>query len=327
MNEHLHLPEIDKERDDALFHELAKPAERLMDRHMDTTNPWSPHNYVPYDMGRTYSADQPWTEADRFLPPYIESALVVNTLTEDNLPEYFSLIASHAARDNVSGNNHPFVAWSKQWKTEEARHGLVMDEWLHVTRAVDPEAMQRDREVFLSQGETPQPATIAELLAYTALQELATRVSHLNTGKAIQSDIGETYKDMPHMGREMLGIVAADESRHHRFYAGLAAEAMAKDPSTMTIALGRQVVPFAMPGIGIPGFTRHAARIDRSGIYGEKEYRHSVLQPTMERIGFDDVRIERLSPEAQLARTAIMNEVERIDNRLAKRNRIRLLGT
>lgn len=320
MSERFTMPEVDKERDEALFNELHGPAEQLMDRHMRTTKPWSPHNYVPYDMGRTYSDDQPWTEEDRFLPPHIESALVVNTLTEDNLPEYFKLIADHAARDGATGDDrHPFVAWSKQWKTEEARHGLVMDEWLHVTRAIDPEVMQRDREVFLSQGETPQPATIAELLAYTALQELATRVSHLNTGKAIQAEIGDTHNNMPHMGREMLGIVAADESRHHRFYAGLAAEAMAKDPSTMTIALGRQVVPFAMPGIGIPGFKRHAVRIDRSGIYGEREYRRDVLQPTMERIGFDDIRIERLSPEAQLARAAIMHEIDSIDSRLAKR--------
>ncbi len=320
MSEHFTMPEVDKKRDEALFNELSGPAEQLMDRHMRTTKPWSPHNYVPYDMGRTYSGDQPWTEQDRFLPPHIESALIVNTLTEDNLPEYFRLIADHAARDGATGDDrHPFVAWSKQWKAEEARHGLVMDEWLHVTRAVDPEAMQRDRETFLSQGETPQPATIAELLAYTALQELATRVSHLNTGKAIQSEIGDIHNDMPHMGREMLGIVAADESRHHRFYAGLAAEAMERDPSTMTIALGRQVVPFAMPGVGIPGFKRHAVRIARSGIYGEREYRRDVLQPTMERIGFDNVRFERLSPEARLARTAIMQEVASIDSRLAKR--------
>lgn len=322
MNERFTMPEVDKDRDAELFEALRGPAEQLMDRHMSTTKPWSPHAYVPYDMGRTYSDDQPWTEADRFLPPPIESALVVNTLTEDNLPEYFSLIAHHAARDSASGDDrHPFVAWSKQWKAEEARHGLVMDEWLHVTRAVDPEVMQRDREVFLSQGETPQPTTIAELLAYTALQELATRVSHLNTGKAIQSEIGDTYKDMPHMGRDMLGIVAADESRHHRFYAGLATEAMRIDPSTMTIALGRQVVGFAMPGVGIPGFMRHAARIARSGIYGEKEYRRNVLQPTMERISFDDVRPERLSPEAQLAQAAIMHEVGEIDRRLARKGR------
>lgn len=314
------LPLVDMDRDDELFDALREPAARLMDRHMRTTKAWSPHNYIPYDIGRTYSEDQPWTDEDRFLSPYVESALIVNTLTEDNLPEYFHLIATHAARDGATGDDrHPFVAWSKQWKAEEDRHGLVMDEWLHVTRAVDPEKMQRDRDAFLAYGETPQPTTVAELLAYTALQELATRVSHNNTGKAIQAELGDEYKGARHLGREMLGIVAADESRHHRFYAGLAAEAMRIDPSTMTIALSRQIVPFEMPGVGIPGFMRHAARIARSGIYGQREFRQDVLQPTLESIGYDDVRPEKLEPEAQIARLAIDQRVQAIDRHLAKR--------
>jgi len=156
-------------------------------------------------------------------------------------------------------------------------------------------------------------------LAYTALQELATRVSHNNTGKAIQAELGDEYKGARHLGREMLGIVAADESRHHRFYAGLAAEAMRIDPSTMTIALSRQIVPFEMPGVGIPGFMRHAVRIARSGIYGQREFRQDVLQPTLESIKYDDVRPEKLEPEAQIARMAIDQRVQSIDSQLAKR--------
>ena len=38
----------------------------------------------------------------------------------------------------------------------------------------------------------------------------------------------------------------------------------------MMIAVSKQVSTFAMPGTGIPSFTRHAVRIAKEGIYGTR---------------------------------------------------------
>jgi acyl-[acyl-carrier-protein] desaturase len=308
------LAEVDQERDAALFEVLRKPTERLMNRHMEATREWVPYNYVPFEFldpkkGRHH---QRWdTEIDGFVEPHVQSALIVNTLTEDNLPEYFHLIATHGARGD---GTHPFMAWSKQWKTEEARHGKAMDGWLDETRAVDPDRMQQDRDAFLRYGETPQPQTVTELLAYTAMQELATLVSHTRTG----GDLGNEHDGRYHGAQKMLQVIGQDEGRHHRFYADLAKEAMREDPSTMMIALGRQMLRFEMPGVGIPEFRRHAMHIAKSGIYGLPEYRQLVLRPTLRRIEFDSVRPEHMSKEGQLAQRAIKGYIDELDKKVPK---------
>lgn len=317
------LPEVNQVRDAELFEELRGESERLLDRHMGATKEWDPHMLVPYELGRNYNDDPYNKERDNFLTRGAASALIVNTLTEDNLPEYFRLIANHA--DGATHPNHPFMDWAKQWKAEEDRHGSVMDEWVNVTRAVDPSRLQRDRMKLLATVEdgVPQFKTVTELLAYTALQELATGVSHRNTGRAIGN---ETEDGRKHGGQRMLAVIAGDEGRHFRFYADMAGAALRKDPETMTIALARQIVGFQMPGNGIAGFNRHAAVIARSGIYGLPEYRNEVLQPVLERLQLNDMRAETLSKEGQLAHTAIIGYIEALDAEIAKQKQRGLLS-
>ena len=83
------------------------------------------------------------------------------------------------------------------------------------------------------------------------------------------------------MGRNVLALVAGDETKHYLFYRDLALAAFAIDPSTMMIAAASQVGTFAMPGTGIPSFTRHAVRIAREGIYGLGQYLRDVLDPVL----------------------------------------------
>src|SRR3954451_22447808 len=106
-------------------------------------------------------------------------------------------------------------------------------------------------------GQTPAPASAADVLTYVALQELATRIAHRNTGTRLN--------DQP--GYEVMARVAADENLHYLFYRDLASAALELDPSAMVCAIERQVRDFEMPGGGIVGFARHAAAIASEGIY------------------------------------------------------------
>ena len=74
-----------------------------------------------------------------------------------------------------------------------------------------------------------------------ALQELATRIAHHNTGKALPD--GEGYTVMKR--------VAADENLHYLFYRDLVSAALEVDPSGMVEAIKRQTLKFEMPGAGI----------------------------------------------------------------------------
>ena len=99
-----------------------------------------------------------------------------------------------------------------------------------------------------SGGGVPDSTSAADGLAYVSLQELATRIAHRNTGQHLNDPAGTA----------IMSRVAADENLHYLFYRDLASTALEIDPSTMVLAIDRQVRNFAMPGTGIVDFEAHA---------------------------------------------------------------------
>ncbi|MFV0307566.1 MAG: acyl-ACP desaturase [Desertimonas sp.] len=260
-------------RDDAdLLHELEPTVATLLDRHLETTKEWFPHEFVPWGRGRDHEVDRPWTPDDADLAganidDAVRSSLLVNLLTEDNLPHYFSTI------DRMFGADGAWGAWSKRWTAEEGRHSMVIYGYLMVSRAIDPVELERSRMVQVANGEVPHPPSGADAIVYVALQELATRIAHRNTGKLIGDPAGF----------EVMKRVALDENLHHLFYRDLVSAAIEIDPSTMVGAIERQVREFAMPGVGIPNFAQHASAIAKAGIYDLAIHHEQILAPIVVR--------------------------------------------
>lgn len=281
--------------DVALLDALTPEAEQLMERHLSTAKEWFPHEYVPWSQGRDFEPGEEWVADDEKIPPAVRSALFVNLLTEDNLPYYFRDIERMFGRDDVWG------AWSKRWTAEEGRHSIVIRDYLTVTRAIDPVALERARMVQVSTGQVPEPPTAAEGMAYVALQELATRIAHFNTGKLL--DDGWGYNVMKR--------VMADENLHYLFYADLVSAAISVNPSALVIAIEAQVRDFEMPGTGIPNFSEHAKAIARAGIYDMKIHHEQILVPVVLKKWAVE-SLEGLTPEAEQAREALVSNIERI---------------
>src|SRR5215213_2057830 len=118
------------------------------------------------------------------MPEAVRSSLFVNLLTEDNLPYYFRTIEAMFGRDSAWGE------WSRRWTAEEGRHSIVIRDYLTVTRAVDPVALERGRMQQMSYGFHQPIDGPAEGFVYVALQKLATRISHRNTGKLLDDPAG-----------------------------------------------------------------------------------------------------------------------------------------
>ena len=256
--------------DGGLLHELEWAVERLFERHLATTREWFPHQHVPYGRGRDFDAGEAWCVESADLggariDDAVRSALIVNLLTEDNLPYYFRTIERELGADGVWG------AWTKRWTAEEGRHSMAIYGYLMVTRAVDPVALERCRMHQVSTGQVPEPRTPVDVLAYVTLQELATRIAHRNTGRLLGD----------RAGYDVMMRVAADENLHHLFYRDLTSAAIEFDPSTAVQAIERQVVGFAMPGTGIPGFAAHAAAIAKAGIYDLAIHYDQILAPVV----------------------------------------------
>lgn len=273
-----------------LLTELAPDVERLYNRHLEAPRLWFPHEQINWGEGESFN-ERPWSPEDYPLGEGVRSSIYVNLLTEDNLPYYTSSILAHAPV------GHPIHDWSCQWTMEENRHSMVMRDWVHISRCINPTLLEEGRRVQMAKGEVPHPATFADLIAYVSFQERATQIAHRNTGAKLPKD--------DKIGRNVLGLIAGDETKHYLFYRDLTLAAFAIDPSAMMIAVSKQVSTFAMPGTGIPSFTRHAVRIAKEGIYGLGQYLGDVLNPVL---GIWDVEhLKGLNKEAESARLDLVN--------------------
>jgi len=275
------------EGDLSVLADLEPEAGKLLDRHLASLKEWHPHTFVPWSRGRDYEADYEWSPEETAFPPEVRSALFVNLLTEDNLPYYFRDIERMFGRDGAWGE------WVRRWTAEEARHATVIRDYLSVTRAIDPVALEVGRMAQMGGGKVPEPPTAADGLVYVALQELATRISHRNTGQLMQ--------EHDRVGYDIMRRVAIDENHHFLFYRDMATALLGLDPNGVVQAMERQIIGFAMPGEGIPGFAEHSKAIAGAGIYDLVAHYEQILEPVVLR-HWALADLEGLSAEADASR-------------------------
>ena len=253
----------------ALLLELEPVVASNLDRHLALAKEWFPHEYVPWSEGRNFDGllgGDAWQPGDSDLPDVARTALIVNLLTEDNLPSYHHEIATLFGRDGAWGT------WVHRWTAEEGRHGIAIRDYLTVTRGVDPVALERARMAHMQSGYTNAHSDeLVHSLAYVAFQELATRISHRNTGRATGDPIAE----------QLLARVAADENLHMVFYRNLLGAAFDLAPDQSMRAVQDVVAGFRMPGANIEGFGRKALSIALAGIYDLRQHRDEVLAPVL----------------------------------------------
>ena len=257
-----------------LLHELEPIAEFNLNRHLSVATEWHPHDYVPWDQGRNFAAmgGADWSEGQSQLSEVAKAAMITNLLTEDNLPSYHREAAEHFTRDGVWGT------WVGRWTAEECRHSIVIRDYLVVTRGVDPVALERARMVHMTTGFGPSAeeeerhkTDFLLSVAYVSFQELATRVSHRNTGKVCNDPVAD----------RMLQRIAADENLHMIFYRNMCGAALDLAPDQALNAIAEVVENFRMPGQGMPDFRRNGVLMAKHGIYDPRQHLDEVLTPTL----------------------------------------------
>ncbi|KNA92548.1 acyl-ACP desaturase [Gordonia sp. w5E2] len=265
-----------------LLRELAPVAEDNVNRHLKIAKNWNPHDYVPWDEGRNFAAlgGVDYDPEQSQLDEVAKAAMITNLLTEDNLPSYHRVIADNFSMDSAWG------FWVGRWTAEENRHSIVMRDYLTVTRGVDPAQLEADRMVHMTNGYSPESAAgdrVEEMMekggemgllhsvAYVTFQELATRVSHRNTGKACNDPIAD----------KMLQRIAADENLHMIFYRNICGAGMDIAPDQTLRAVTDIVTNFQMPGAGMPNFRRHGVLMAKHGIYDLRQHLEEVIQPVL----------------------------------------------
>ena len=263
------MASIDPKIQSRLIRDLEPAVAVELERHVATTKDWYPHEYVPWSEGRTFAGPlngDAWEAKDSKLSAIAQDSLILNLLTEDNLPSYHTEIATSMSRDGA------WNTWINRWTAEEARHGIVIRDYLMATRGVDPNELEDLRMAHMQAGyQTPYENDMLHTVSYVTFQELATRISHRNTGR-ISND--ETCEGM-------LARVALDENLHMLFYRNLLGAALDLEPNAAMTAIKDVVVNFQMPGAGMPGWGRKSVQIALAGIYDPKSHLEDVVAPVL----------------------------------------------
>ena len=260
-----------------LLHELEPVVEANLNRHLTMRKDWNPHDYIPWSDGKNYYAlgGQDWEPEQSRLSEVAQVAMVQNLLTEDNLPSYHREIAMNFGMDGAWGQ------WVNRWTAEENRHGIALRDYLVVTRAIDPVELEKVRVEQMTRGFSPGQNQQGDLFAeslfdsviYVTFQELATRVSHRNTGKACDEPIAD----------QLLARVSADENLHMIFYRDVTDAGFDIAPDQAMHSLHRVLRNFKMPGFTVPQFRRKAVIIAVGGVYDPRIHLDDVVMPVLKK--------------------------------------------
>jgi acyl-[acyl-carrier-protein] desaturase len=135
---------------------------------------------------------------------------------------------------------------------------------------VDPVELENARMAHMTAGHVVEK-NMLEAIAYVSFQELATRVSHRNTGKVTGCAIAD----------QLLARIATDENLHMIFYRNLVAAAFETAPNETMRAVTNEVRDFSMPGATMDGFVRNSVTIAKAGIYDLRLHHDEVVAPIL----------------------------------------------
>ena len=281
--------------DRQLLAELEPVAEQQLRTHEKIAEEWFPHDYIPYSQGRDFDVE-PWTPDQSRLSGVAQTALEVNLMTEDNLPSYHREIHSMFGHGDGA-----WINWVHRWTAEEGRHSIVLRDYLVVTRAVDPYELERARMAQLSAGYDGGDKPTLHGMAYVAFQELATRVSHRNTGRYSQDPVAD----------RIMARIAKDENLHMRFYRDMLGAAMHLDASAAVEAIVDEIVGFEMPGAGMRGWLSKSVQIANAGIYDLRVHHDEIVWPLLRH--WRVFELEGLDEHAEVRRQELATFLEELD--------------
>jgi acyl-[acyl-carrier-protein] desaturase len=145
-----------------------------------------------------------------------------------------------------------------------------------------------------------------QAVAYVSFQELATRVSHRNTGKATGCPLAE----------QLLARIAQDENLHMVFYRNLIAAAFEIAPDETMAAVRDEVIGFQMPGANMPDFMRNSVTIAKAGIYDLRLHHDVVITPVLK--FWNVFERDDLGPAGEQAREELARFVDQLDEQASR---------
>jgi len=196
---------------------------------LDAEKAWQPTDFLPDSQKPT----EEWFDEVREmrkvadeLPDELLLVLIGDMITEEALPTYLTLLNTLEGTDDPTGAvDTAWGRWSRQWTSEENRHGDLLNRYLYITGRVDMRSIEQTIMRLISSGFDPDTRSDPYRgFIYTSFQERATKISHGNVGKlAAAAGDGALAR--------ICARIAGDEARHEKAYQLFVQEVLRLDPS------------------------------------------------------------------------------------------------
>lgn len=258
------LPEIN---DSQLLSELAPVVQENLERHIAAADGWQPHDFVPWDSGRNFAfmGGEDWSPEQSQITDVEALALTVSVLIADNMPSH------HRELAHAFGLVGPWWTWVGRWTAEENRQSIVLRDYLVLTRAVDPVALERDRMQHMVRGFDLPALHLAEMLAHSAFEETAAAVRHRNTARLASDPVVASITER----------IAKDDDLQATFYSNLVAAALDIAPDQTVIAVASAIDSFEVPRVDLLNGSDSTARLAEAGIYDPARQNEDVFAPLL----------------------------------------------
>lgn len=208
-----------------------------------------------------------WAAGAGPVAPEHARALETAYLGEANLPWYTENL--HARL----GSGHPLLqAFFRRWVAEEDQHSRAFEIYLLHDRAVDPASMLEAKRRMLTAGRDTPAEDPFEILVYTSIQELSTRVFYARLQQAVSE------RD-PLLG-SLLQRVQDDESLHLAFYRGAVKRCLEQDRG-LEATVYRMVRDYREPVTVLPDYEERKLQIWEAGLSSLPAFREGVVEPLL----------------------------------------------
>mmetsp|Transcript_20992 Transcript_20992/g.34677 ORF Transcript_20992/g.34677 Transcript_20992/m.34677 type:complete len:416 (-) Transcript_20992:419-1666(-) len=165
------------------------------------------------------------------LPDDLLIVLVGDMVTEEALPTYLTLLNTLEGTDDPTGAvDTAWGRWSRQWTSEENRHGDLLNRYLYLTGRCDMRSIEQTIMRLISSGFDPDTRCDPYRgFIYTSFQERATKISHGNVGKLAAASGDRTLA-------RICARIAGDEARHEKAYQSFVKKVLKLDPDGAVIS-------------------------------------------------------------------------------------------
>jgi acyl-[acyl-carrier-protein] desaturase len=237
--------------------------------------------------------DVPWDQCNRSLNPALADVVETFVAVELFLPDYLSKLIPQVRANRGR-------SWMlANWGYEEAKHSMVLEDWLLKSKMRTDEQMSDMHEtVFLKEWDLPYDNPLG-MLCYTTLQELATRVHYLRLRDQVKLAGGCPALE------KALSLVATDEAAHADFFRKLLEIYLSYDRDGTLEQLRRVINTFKMPAVHmLADSKKRMGDVLRLDIFSEMLFVTEVYNPVVQKMGIRRSELRRKTNREQLVMQA-----------------------